>query len=272
MPLPLRKYYSLEKAALNVGCDVDDLIHYAVIGLLQLCVKIPPLGCGFNCEDAHIGPDSVFDGNSYLHMGGNADEVSNGILLEYSSSYTSCKELAFVKHGVKTTAHLSGLVAFSQKDIEYYESDLISAYGSLSTDFLLFPRSENIVATSGYSVRGFNLDVQYEFNKSDFLISNYELNLLKEGGMSLIEVNGHSFEQPKSFNKQRAKGFLSFLIAANPKLGVNVANSSVNHIVESLEKLWAESSAKDSALKDFLNDYKTIDRKTLNKYLEIFND
>lgn len=32
MALPERKYYTLQKAGIELGCEVDDLIHYAAIG------------------------------------------------------------------------------------------------------------------------------------------------------------------------------------------------------------------------------------------------
>ncbi|EPZ5496085.1 TPA: hypothetical protein U2Q57_005240 [Citrobacter farmeri] len=38
MGLPKREYYTLQQAAKRVSCDVDDLLHYAAIGVLQLCV------------------------------------------------------------------------------------------------------------------------------------------------------------------------------------------------------------------------------------------
>ncbi|MEA0415074.1 hypothetical protein P2R14_19425 [Escherichia coli] len=43
MKLPAHKYYSLDKAAKLAGCEVSDLIHYAAIGVLEICIKIPPI-------------------------------------------------------------------------------------------------------------------------------------------------------------------------------------------------------------------------------------
>jgi hypothetical protein len=37
MALP-REYYTLQQAAKKSGCEVEDLLHYAAIGVLQLCV------------------------------------------------------------------------------------------------------------------------------------------------------------------------------------------------------------------------------------------
>ncbi len=38
MALPKREYYTLQQAAKKSGCEVEDLLHYAAIGVLQLCV------------------------------------------------------------------------------------------------------------------------------------------------------------------------------------------------------------------------------------------
>ena len=43
MKLPTHKYYSLEKAASLAGCEVSDLIHFAAIGVLEICMKIPQI-------------------------------------------------------------------------------------------------------------------------------------------------------------------------------------------------------------------------------------
>lgn len=40
MPLPLREYYPIERAAELLGCTIDDLIHWAEVGSIQLCIKL----------------------------------------------------------------------------------------------------------------------------------------------------------------------------------------------------------------------------------------
>lgn len=40
MPLPLREYYPIERAAELLGCTIDDLIHWAMVGSIRLYIKI----------------------------------------------------------------------------------------------------------------------------------------------------------------------------------------------------------------------------------------
>lgn len=40
MPLPLREYYPLERAAELLECTVDDLFHWAVTGKINLCIML----------------------------------------------------------------------------------------------------------------------------------------------------------------------------------------------------------------------------------------
>lgn len=69
MKLPAHKYYSLDKAAKLAGCEVSDLIHYAAIGVLEICTKIPPIELFYHYpKDENAEPellkvetDSFFD-------------------------------------------------------------------------------------------------------------------------------------------------------------------------------------------------------------------
>ncbi|ECX4751537.1 hypothetical protein F6B59_24325, partial [Salmonella enterica] len=40
MSLPLREYYPIERAAELLGCTIDDLVHWAEVGSIQLCIKL----------------------------------------------------------------------------------------------------------------------------------------------------------------------------------------------------------------------------------------
>lgn len=51
MALPKHKYYTLKQAAKKAGCEVEDLIHFAAIGMLQLCIKAPDLSHTRRDED-----------------------------------------------------------------------------------------------------------------------------------------------------------------------------------------------------------------------------
>ena len=51
MALPEHRYYTLKQAAKKAGCEVEDLIHFAAIGMLQLCIKVPDLSHTQRYED-----------------------------------------------------------------------------------------------------------------------------------------------------------------------------------------------------------------------------
>ncbi|EGD1848923.1 hypothetical protein IAH56_002373 [Salmonella enterica subsp. enterica serovar Bareilly] len=57
MPLPLRDYYPIERAAELLECTVDDLIHWAIIGCIRVYIKI-------------------YDVNGKIHRG-NSKDIAN---------------------------------------------------------------------------------------------------------------------------------------------------------------------------------------------------
>ena len=40
MTLPKRLYFTLDKAAVELGCDIADIIHFAANGYVNLCIKV----------------------------------------------------------------------------------------------------------------------------------------------------------------------------------------------------------------------------------------
>ncbi|EBV5083840.1 hypothetical protein ID80_000613 [Salmonella enterica subsp. enterica serovar Ball] len=51
MPLPLREYYPLERAAELLECTVDDLFHWASFGYINLCIKLKNVDGVFEVRD-----------------------------------------------------------------------------------------------------------------------------------------------------------------------------------------------------------------------------
>ncbi|MBT0727431.1 hypothetical protein HGT73_08525 [Rosenbergiella australiborealis] len=58
MALPEHKYYTLKQAAKKANCEIEDLIHFAAIGKLQLCIKTPDLDFSFTTPEGE-GDESV---------------------------------------------------------------------------------------------------------------------------------------------------------------------------------------------------------------------
>lgn len=53
MKLPERKYYSINDAAIKLGCSVNDILHYASVGLLNLCVYLD-LKCNVDEKNIYL--------------------------------------------------------------------------------------------------------------------------------------------------------------------------------------------------------------------------
>ncbi|EBJ8357645.1 hypothetical protein D0W10_14440 [Salmonella enterica] len=51
MPLPLREYYPLDRAAELLECTIDDLIHWASFGYINLCIKLKNVDGVFEVRD-----------------------------------------------------------------------------------------------------------------------------------------------------------------------------------------------------------------------------
>lgn len=51
MPLPLREYYTVDRASELLGCTVDDLIHWAMVGCIRIYIKVDHAYGVLVCQD-----------------------------------------------------------------------------------------------------------------------------------------------------------------------------------------------------------------------------
>lgn len=79
MGLPNREYYTLQQAAKRVSCEVDDLLHFAAIGVLQLCVYYE--------STKKIEEDSYFYADLSDDLLDELNDTPESVTLTYSSKF-----------------------------------------------------------------------------------------------------------------------------------------------------------------------------------------
>ncbi|MFP2213713.1 MULTISPECIES: hypothetical protein [Enterobacter cloacae complex] len=213
MPLPEHKYYTLEQAAKRAGCGVADLVHFAAIGVLELCIKIPSVGFfsttakseessspigiesfsiindpNVRPEDKSSYPDVVYDYEKFsdtyqeIVLQDGAQKIHRN-RYTYRSEYLSVTEYYDVERRIKGIEKWHGLLAVPSIWINEDESmlidDLVHAF---NVDVLVPPRVPSFVACDDYTIGEFYLDDWYELYGYDLLITNYEMTLLLNGG------------------------------------------------------------------------------------------
>lgn len=180
MALPDRKYYTLQKASAVIRCDIEDLLHFSAIGLLQICFPIPPAGM-FNITD-----EGLIENVSIKILRNNIDNTSTGEeIYRFRTSYTILQEQ--INSENKTTDfHISGLLAITLTDIhEFYDSYLQTSYNSdtIYINNADFPRDFiNPFKTVGYNPFNIEFSNPFLININQLVITNHELALLQSGG------------------------------------------------------------------------------------------
>ncbi len=138
MKLPEHRYYTLEKAAKTVGCNVSDLIHFAAIGVLQICIKMPMIDFFFNLKDKgeeDADPELLkVESTSILLINEvelqqektNKDKIPDihWLRFSYKSDYFSITERYEVNKREKDIEEWSGMLAIPQEFIEHEEQEL----------------------------------------------------------------------------------------------------------------------------------------------------
>ncbi|MBL5827018.1 hypothetical protein JBO46_12925 [Serratia fonticola] len=191
MALPEHKYYTLKQAAVKASCGIDDLIHFAAIGVLQLCVKIP-LGGFYKIEDdAHTGinisVEYTFDAGKLTDD--NRESQSDGaIICSYESDYFSNVDcIKLVEDEIDSVSGLNvfGFLGVNSEDIYDVEHGLIEEDDFIYTCHFSIPRASNAKHDPYYSVYGAYTSELLEIERDSLLITNYEMSLLLEGGKEL---------------------------------------------------------------------------------------
>ncbi|QRN39599.1 hypothetical protein [Pectobacterium carotovorum] len=201
MGLPKREYYTLQQAAKKSGCEVEDLLHYAAIGVLQLCVYYE--------DNKKADSDCYFYATLSDDLIDELNDNPEGFIMHYSSRYNlvSMDSNAYFFTAENSQPcwadHAKGWFA-----IPYTELTLPAFENSKKTDVfqLIQPRNNPNKNTDewGFSTKGFDVSGPcfYEartFTSDDFVIMESELNILMNGGMK-ISILGLTDDLPRMKN------------------------------------------------------------------------
>lgn len=211
MTLPERKYYTLDKAAQILNIGVDDLIHYAAIGLLQVCIKFPSMGFYFIDDNEDITSIFIEPNNSLLYIQDVKEKSEkekerikkeNGFIpdrqdcvsdsfYKYRSDYFFIMESVDLLRNSVGIFRVEGLIAIPTPHIEYAEIALINqSTDEIDIDSFQVPRCEAFDSDEGYYPSMYYLSDIFSFNINELLITDYEINLLSNGGGDISDISG----------------------------------------------------------------------------------
>lgn len=238
MALPERLFYTLEQAAEKAKCSVDDLFHYAYMGVLQLCFLVPD---DYIVNDYYDDTDIEDEIITTKSDGATLNDIPinqlDDAFARYETMYTSILERT-IRMGdrIEHDTFIGGLLALDFSDARrlYYERNK-SGIKVIDICTASLPRVDKIITkTDGYEPSDFEFSVCWYMKISNLYISHYELELLKNGGEYYWDDGNAEREfqrrkqqqtrlqhSPKSLNAQ-AK-FIKALITAN--YGIGVANN-----------------------------------------------
>ena len=239
MALPERLFYTLDQAAEKAKCSVDDLFHYAYMGVLQLCFLVPSDDIVNDYYDDIDIEDEIITIKS---DGATLNDIPinqlDDAFARYETMCTSISERT-IRMGdyIEHDTFISGLLALDFGDARqlYYERNTKPEIKAIGICTASLPRVDKIITkTDGYEHLDFEFSAYWYMKISNLYISHYELELLKNGGEyywfdenAEMEFQRRKQQQtrlqhsPKSLNAQ-AK-FIKALITAN--YGIGVANN-----------------------------------------------
>ncbi|HDS3051615.1 TPA: hypothetical protein QIE23_000921 [Morganella morganii subsp. morganii] len=223
MALPERKYYTLDKAAKKIGVEVDDLIHFAAIGLLQLCAKVPQFGFVSFSEDEKMEATPIVIESLSLLLSADStiesckdeiDEIKSQYgktpdrteyifekRFSYRTEYFSVIESIDILGKERKVDRIDGLFAIPCGAIECDEIDIINEMtDEILIDTFDIPRYGQLETSSDYIPSDFYLSDWYEVKVRDLLITKHELDVLANGGEPMESY--HSNDKRKNANLQ----------------------------------------------------------------------
>ncbi|WP_233469324.1 hypothetical protein [Enterobacter asburiae] len=92
--IPPMEYFTLDRAASILQCDIDDLLHYGVIGAVPLCVMMR----GFPSALIFVGGKDIQDPMDFYH-----EHIGNSSFLFRDSNYVSHFNSTLTEHDAYKT-------------------------------------------------------------------------------------------------------------------------------------------------------------------------
>ncbi|HGE8350846.1 TPA: hypothetical protein ACGD69_002202 [Serratia marcescens] len=165
MKLPDRLYYSLDKAAHELGCDFSDIIHYAANGYINLCLKVYSSPIGIE-EVSDEWSASLLVNEKYLNeivaeyyrpyfKDGRYEETEQGIFLAKDNT-----NFDFVNSYVRLQGRIDFWVEKETGQVEDYSTELYGIYGLLQIDTrAIYANEEALVNGQSIEASSFSLPI-----------------------------------------------------------------------------------------------------------------
>ena len=176
MTLPKRLYYTLDKAASELGCDISDIIHFVANGYANLCIKY--------FETNHQPPNEELP------------HWESNLLINYKRVSELVNE-HYSMDGKFTISEDGAYLAEDDINFEY-----VNSYVRLFGKIHFWMEKESLSVCDAYSGL---FDLKGLLQIPNHMIYNNEYNLLK-GGEMLVEVfelpidNTHSIPEGRFFD------------------------------------------------------------------------
>lgn len=229
MVLPKRLFYTLEDAAKRANCSVEDLLHYAYMGILQLCFLVPEGGIiNDYYDDTSPEDEFIIIKSEGAILNEKPIEKIENIAVNYQTMYTSITENTLLtNNGIEHDTFIFGLLALSYGDARqlYYEwnkeKQLKDVIGIVTASL---PRVNKIIRqTEGYVPFEFEFSAYWYMKTSNIYITDYELELLKNGGDYYFLYDEFIFDEYKKQNR-------TCTIARNSK-SINAQNKFIKALL-----------------------------------------
>jgi len=210
MPLPSHAYYTLKQAAKRADCDIDDLIHFAAIGSLQFCIKIPEYGFHSDGENEAGDPTWTsigFDTESSFRVPNDNEDGIEHIFAKYESECFHIEEGFDIPQDKKNTIIIKGFIAVSRWDI-YREEETLTDESLQMGYFSEFqaPRVGAPEITPGYEFNSFILHDLLSFSIDKIFILKDEFDLLVKGGAQVDSLDRKASSRLINDEMRESKG------------------------------------------------------------------
>ncbi|CAM6364737.1 TPA: hypothetical protein ACN18G_001159 [Escherichia coli] len=301
--IPPMEYFTLDRAASILQCDIDDLLHYGVIGAIPLCVMMR----GFPSALIFMGGKDIQDpiefyhehkGNSsFLFREGNYISHFNSLLTEHDAYKTDGGFILFrgLAHGLWCLGHGEIESLLYSKRVRVIDTTIFRPFGwdtfrektGLSCQIIsdryfnqswLPTLNRQLAESAGFQLRESRKPAINEIlTTSDLFIARDTILKLKgaidtgepmksmiNGGVTIPPEPGEQKQIASTVNSNKVGEFLEMLIRCVPDLGDDVMKATANKR-HSILSAFLEKQQKEGKF----NNMKMPSSATIEKYFKI---
>ncbi|MFA7864928.1 hypothetical protein ACEOCU_07335 [Escherichia coli] len=301
--IPPMEYFTLDRAASILQCDIDDLLHYGVIGAIPLCVMMR----GFPSALIFMGGKDIQDpiefyhehkGNSsFLFREGNYISHFNSLLTEYDVYKTDGGFILFrgLAHGLWSLGHGEIESLLYSKRARVIDTTIFRPFGwdtfrektGLSCQIIsdryfnqswLPTLNRQLSESVGFQLSESRKPAINEIlTTSDLFIARDTILKLKDaidtgepmksminGGVTIPPEPGEQKQIASTVNSNKVGEFLEMLIRCVPDLGDDVMKATANKR-HSILSAFLEKQQKEGKF----NNMKMPSSATIEKYFKI---